>query len=240
MLIRAIAAFGLCLSCIVSPLRAYAFEVQPMRHSLYPANGQNTGLLTVKNTRSKPLPVELVVEKRVFNESGEQTQVPADEDFIIFPFQALIQPGASQAFRFQYIGEQVLPQEVAYTIHVREVPVDLEEGFTGLRYIYSFGVVVYVENAEAKSKLSIGTVTREESTLKIVFQNVGTSFARLTNDRLTLTQGDKTIELEGEMLMSIIDQVVVPPSSTLTATLNLNDLDVAAGDISVSIRETPD
>lgn len=240
MLQKASALVFLSLASLVAPLTAYSFEVQPMRHSIYPANGQNTGLITVKNTRSKSLPVELIIERRVFGENSEQTQVAADDDFIIFPFQALIEPGATQAFRFQYIGDQILPEETAYTIHVREVPVDIDEGFTGLRYVYSFGVVVYVENVQARSQLSVGDVTRDGARLSIMLENSGTSFARLTNDRITLRQDNTTIELEGDALMSVIDSVVVPPNNTKTLSLDLADLDVLPKDISVSLRETPD
>ncbi|MEM5516261.1 fimbria/pilus periplasmic chaperone [Henriciella sp. AS95] len=234
------AAIGLSLVLAWGSLSASAFEVQPMRHSVYPESGQTTGLLTVKNTRSKPLPVELVVEKRVFGENGEQTLVPADDDFIIFPFQALIEPGAKQAFRFQYVGDQTVTSETAYTIHVREVPVELEPGFTGLRYVYSFGVVVYVENARAESELSISDVVRDGDTLKMTVKNSGNSFGRLTNDRLILSQGDTKLELEGESFMSIADHVVVPPENQIPLTLNLSELNIAAGDLSVSLEETPD
>jgi len=219
---------------------AHAFEVQPMRHSLYPSAGQNTSILTVRNTRSKPLPVELIVEKRVFGDNGVQTQVPANDDFVVFPFQALIEPGATQAFRFQYIGDQLLAEEAAYTIHVREVPVDLEEGFTGLRYIYSFGVAVYIENSEMQSSLSVRDITREEDALTVALENSGSSFARLANDRVILTQGEQSIVLEGETLMGIIDGVVIPPNNSLPVTIDLSGLELAQGEIDVALRETSD
>lgn len=232
----------LCLAgiMIASSLTSFAFEVQPMRHSIFPSNGQTTGLLTVRNTRSESLPVELIVEKRVFGEDSVQTLVPADDDFVIFPFQALIEPGATQAFRFQYIGDPTVVEESAYTIHVREVPVDLEGDFTGLRYVYSFGVVVYLEDRQAESQLSVSDVSRNDSVLSVSIENSGRSFARLSNDRISLTQGDQVIDLEGESLMSIIDQSVIPPNNKMPITLNLTNLDLAPGEISVSLRETPD
>lgn len=235
-----IAAAFLCLSFASLFSWASAFEVQPMRHSLFPDAGQNTSLITVRNTRGKPLPVELVVEKRVFDEQGNQTLVPADEDFVIFPFQAVIQAGEAQAFRFQYVGPPIQEDEIAYTLNVREVPVDLEEGFSGLRYIYNFGVVVYVESSNAESQLSVNRVERDGTVLKIDLENSSSSFARLSNDRLTLTQGDTDIGLEGEALTSIVDRFVVPPHAVLPVILNIADLDLATGDISVELRETPD
>ena len=211
-----------------------------MRHSLFPAGGQNTSLLTVKNTRSKPLPVEIIVEKRIYGEDSVQTFVPADEDFVIFPFQALIEPGASQAFRFQYIGDPVLQEETAYSIHVREVPVDLEDGFTGLRYIYSFGVAVYIENRETESNLAIGPVSRDGDLLSFVVENSGKSFGRLANDQIIVTQGETNIVLEGEALMNAIDGVVVPPNNSLPVQMTLDDLNLTGGDVNITLRETPD
>lgn len=219
---------------------ANAFEVQPMRHSVVPANGQNSGLLTVTNTRSKPLPIELVVQKRVFDENGIQTLVDDEENFIVFPFQALIEPGASQAFRFQYIGSPIVEEEMAYTLDVREVPVEIAEDFTGFRFVYSFGAVVYVENPEGESNLSVKSVLREDNSLAMQIRNDGNSFARLTNDRITLSDGEKTINLNGDAFTSRIDEAVIPPNRTKLVTLKLDDLKIAEGDISVKIRETSD
>ena len=196
-------AFGLLGSFIIgvsAPMTATAFEVQPMRHSLFPMGGQNSGLFTVRNTRQEPLPVEIVVAKRVFQDDGQRSETPADEDFVVFPFQALIQPGDSQAFRFQYVGDLNLDEETAYTIHAKEVPVDPGPGFSGLRYVYSFGVAVYIEDSEAESDLSISKVTRSDDVLTLTLENAETSFARLTNDRFIVTQGDTRLELEGEDL----------------------------------------
>lgn len=240
MLRKTMIPLALSLLGLLATYSAAAFEVQPMRHSLFPSGGQNTSLLTVKNTRSKALPVEIVVEKRTFGEDSVQTLVDAENDFVVFPFQALIEPGASQAFRFQYVGDQVLAEEAAYSIHVREVPVDLEEGFTGLRYIYSFGVAVYIESQDLESQLTVGTVTRDENILNITLENSGNSFARLTNDRITLSQGDKTVVLEGESLTGIVDAVVIAPNNSLPLKMNLTDLGFAPGEISVSLRETPE
>jgi P pilus assembly chaperone PapD len=235
--------FGILSALLLSvsaPITAAAFEVQPMRHSLFPMGGQNSSLFTVKNTRQEPLPVEIVVAKRVFEDDGTRSEIPADEDFVVFPFQALIQPGATQAFRFQYVGDLSFDEEVSYTIHAKEVPVDPGPGFSGLRYVYSFGVAVYVEDAEAESDLSITNVTRSEDVLNLTLENAGSSFARLTNDRIILIQGETRLELEGEDLSSKINTVIVPPNGKADLQLDLTDLELTDEQIGVQIRERSD
>jgi len=217
-----------------------AFEVKPMRHSIVPAEGQSSGIIRVTNPRTAALPVELVVQKRVFDKDGNITLVDADEDFVIFPFQALIEPNKTQAFRFQYVGSPAISEAIAYTIDVREVPVDLPEGFSGFRFVYNFGVVVYVNVPDTKSNISIEAVERMDESLKLRFRNNGASFGRLSNDRLILEQNGKLIVLDGEDLTSRINNVVIPPNGAATVVLQLRELDIYAGVISVKVRETPD
>ncbi|MBX7513628.1 fimbria/pilus periplasmic chaperone [Qipengyuania sp. GH38] len=231
---------GACLASAFVMASAQAFEVQPMRHSLFPAEGKSSGLVSVKNTRSEPLPLEVLVQKRVYDEEGNFTVVDATEDFVIFPAQAFVQPNENQAFRFQYVGDPEITQDAAYTLLIREVPVEPDEGFTGLQYVYAFGVALYIEDEDRLSKIAVREAVREENNLKIRLQNESDSFARLSNDRFILTQGDKRVSLAGDNLTGVIDKSVLSPRATVLVTMDLSELDLAEGDVSVRVEERAD
>lgn len=231
---------GVCLASAFCLASAHAFEVQPMRHSLYPSEGKITGLVSVRNTRSEALPLEVVVQKRVYDDEGNFTPLDAEEDFIVFPSQAFVQPNEEQAFRFQYVGDPVIDQDAAYTLLIREVAVEPDEGFTGLQYVYAFGVALYIEDDDRLSRISVRGVEREGDSLKIRIQNDSGSFARLSNDRFILAQQDKRVSLAGDNLTGIIDKSVLSPRSTVLVTMNVSELDLAEGDVSVRVEERAD
>lgn len=240
MLSRFITTCAVFFLVFVLPTSSYAYEVLPMRISLSPSTGNTSGLITVRNPRSTALPIELVVQKRVFDENGGYELVDAEDDFLIFPVQTLIPANSAQSFRVQYLGPPNVDEEVAYTIDVREVPVEFKDGFSGFKFVYNFGVVVYIENPEELSQVEITEHKREDESLLIKFANRGKSFARLTNDRLFLEQAGKKITLAGEELRSRIDNVVVPPNGSSAVLLNLLGLDLSAEDLVVRLTERRD
>lgn len=68
---------------------------------------------------------------------------PSDERFQVFPPQALVPPGQSQAVRLQYIGNPSPPVSEAYVLNISQVPV-VPPGASGITVVYRFGVAIYV------------------------------------------------------------------------------------------------
>ncbi|WP_298915480.1 fimbria/pilus periplasmic chaperone [uncultured Algimonas sp.] len=220
---------------------ASAYEVSPMRQVIEPSRGVNTGLITITNTRSEPLPVEIVVMRRTYDDEGEQTLVEDDSEFVVFPPQALIEPGQSQAVRFQYLGDIEDPVSRGYVLDVREIPVELD-GFSGFRFVYNFGVAVYVRADKAESDLTIENATVADDVLMVKFRNDGRYFGRLTNDRLDLKtrDGKDVTVLEGDTLMSRLENPMIPPAMSRTVRLDVSDLDLPDGPVDIRLRETRD
>ncbi len=127
---------------MVCALPAQAYEVTPMRLFLQPDRGQSGATISINNVREEALPVEVEVFRRPVAADGEQTFEPADEDFIVFPPQAQIGAGASQAIRIQYVGGLGAVAE-AFVVQVTEVPVNRLKR-TGIQFTYNFGVAVYI------------------------------------------------------------------------------------------------
>lgn len=97
-----LAAFGAAL-CLLGTA-AEAMTVQPVIVDLATAGGRMSAVVTVENTFATPLPVELKVVEADFN-NGLVTTNRETEDLLIFPPQALIQPGRTQSFRVQWVGD---------------------------------------------------------------------------------------------------------------------------------------
>jgi len=122
---------------------AASLGVQPLFLEVRP---NQSGALRVTNSADVPVSVELMVYKRVVDESGVQTRVPADDDFIIFPPQGVLKPSSVQVFRLQSILTDLSKSE-SYYITVRQVPVDFKDipgGGTQIQVVFAFDAAVHV------------------------------------------------------------------------------------------------
>ena len=102
-----------------------AYELSPMSLVLEEAGRNSTGTFRIYNNNDGPLTIELSAVRRVLEEGYYNTTEPADEDFLLMPPQAYIEPGQFQVFRIRYMADQQLGQSIGYRIIFRQLPVDL-------------------------------------------------------------------------------------------------------------------
>ena len=190
-----------------------AFEVSPMRAELAPTGSGASTVITVRNTLAEPLAIEVYATDRIVAENGEQSFEPNDDDFLLFPPQAFIQPGASQAFRVQYIGEPALNASRSYVVNVSQVPIKQVEG-AGVQVVYRFGAAIYVNPKGASSALSIEETSASNGSVAVKIRNEGNRVAFLSNDRLVLSTPSGTTTLEGNELRTRVANPILPPLST--------------------------
>ncbi|TAJ43443.1 MAG: hypothetical protein EPO54_07770, partial [Brevundimonas sp.] len=90
---------------LASGIPATALNVQPVIIDLLSSGRRTSTVLTLQNTFSTTVPVELTA-RRLDVVDGElrETDVEA-EDLLVFPAQATVEPGQSQAFRIQWVGD---------------------------------------------------------------------------------------------------------------------------------------
>jgi len=189
---------------------ASAHEVRPMRAVLPP--GVFDTLITVTNTRDYTLPIEVVVQKRDVNPDGTQTLIPADDDFLVFPPQFLLEVGQSQAIRVEYIGDRALRESQAYIIDVQEVPV-VPENFSGVVTVYNFGAALYLTAANARPQLQIENVRNEGSAVAFEVVNRGKDYGFLTQTGLSVLRGAEERRFGREALSELVENPIIPPNS---------------------------
>lgn len=203
----------------VLPGAAGAFEVSPMRAELSPSGSGASTVVTVRNTLAEPLAIEVYATDRAVAEDGEQTFTPNDSDFLLFPPQAYIQPGESQAFRIQYIGDPAPATSRSYVVNVSQVPVTQVEG-AGVQVVYRFGVAIYVHPKGATPALSVEQAEAVDGGVAVKIRNQGDRVAFLANDRIVLSTpgGDATVE--GNDLRAQIDNPILPPRAVRAFTFS--------------------
>lgn len=132
-----------------------AMTVQPVVIDLKTSGRDMSQVVTVENTFANPLPVELTVQELTLTEIGVSPTGKDPGDLLVFPPQALIEPGQTQSFRVQYVGDPALATSKHYYITVAQLPVKLPEGQSAIQILYNFQVLASVAPAGMKPQLEV-------------------------------------------------------------------------------------
>jgi fimbrial chaperone protein len=138
------------------PGSARAMGVQPALLDLGLNARTMSAPLTVSNSFSDPLAVELRVEEARFpGEPDGQIAYSPSYDLLITPPTAVIAPARSQNFRLLYVGSPAVETSRHFVITVAQLPVALPEGSNTVQLLYNFKVIVSVGVPGATAALAV-------------------------------------------------------------------------------------
>lgn len=188
-------AAGAIVAVLASASIVWAMTVQPVVIDLTTSGRGMSQVLTVENTFTTPLPVEMRIEDLVLTDNGVKGAGKDSGDLLVFPPQALIQPGQTQSFRVQYVGDPDLPKSKHYYVTVAQLPVQLPEGQSAIQILYNFQVLVSVSPAGAKPAVQVDSadiVTSQDGKMRAVLtvSNPSTAHGYLSKGRLRLIVRD--------------------------------------------------
>jgi fimbrial chaperone protein len=169
--------------------------VQPVVLNLSPGGRTMTQVVTVTNSFTYPLAVELRTEELGFDANGVRGTGRESNDLLIFPPQAMIQPGQTQTFRIQYVGDPALARSKHYYVTVAQLPVQLQQGQSAVQVLYNFQVLVSVAPTGAKPAIKVDRAEIERtangnSVPAITFSNASAAHGYLSSGRLRIVQRD--------------------------------------------------
>lgn len=193
---RTAAQWGLgVVGVFVFSVIAVAMTVRPIVLELETSGRNMSQTLTVENTFTNSLPVELLVEDLMFGDDGITGAGVDSGDILVFPPQALIEPGQTQAFRVQYVGEPDIPRSKHYYVTVAQLPVELPEGQSAIQILYNFRVLTSVTPPNSSPDIGVvGTevIVNEAGTPvpAVTFTNDSIAHGFLSQGRLRIIQRD--------------------------------------------------
>lgn len=188
----AVAMFGM----LAVPLyRAEAITVTPLVVDLKTSGRGMNQVVSVENTSAVAVPVRLTVQELVV-EAGETHGTGKDPgDLLVFPPQALIQPGQTQTFRIQYVGDPALARSKHYYITVAQVPVQGKQNQSTVQVVFNFQVLASVGPAGAKPALrvqsaAVGKNGAGKPVPVITVANDSSTYGYLSRGKLRLVEKD--------------------------------------------------
>lgn len=183
------------ISALALPMQTMAMTVQPVVIDLQTAGRDMSKIITVENTFASPLPVELTIQELKLTDDGVSLTGKDPGDLLVFPPQALIQPGQTQTFRVQYVGDPALAESKHYYITVAQLPVKLPEGKSAIQILYNFQVLISVAPGGNKPALSVtsaqvGRNAAGKPVPIITVTNDSSAHGYLSNGRLRIVEKD--------------------------------------------------
>ena len=187
---------------LASPNTAFAnFTVKPAVIRIEERDGRFETEFQITNVRGAPLALEIEVEERVFGITGGEERVDAEDDFLIFPIQMIIDPRDTQTVRVSYLGD-IADTSRSFRLHVTEVLAPLSEDETDsltVRTNFRFSPALHVIPEGSEADLRVEAMTSEtgqdgKTELVLAVRNDGTRFAYLSEKQIEI--GGMTITSE--------------------------------------------
>ena len=221
---------------------AFALHVEPLVLDMVSVGQHARGVIQVVNDSAKPLPVELVTKKLDIETDGKSVTSPADKDFLVFPPQATVPPGATQSFRVQWVGEPNIKKSQSYMFSVNQLPVRLKAGDSGVQMVFNFGVIVNVAPPGVQSALKL--VSTEAATeggkrgAAITVENPSEMYSYLSEAKLVLESGSWRKTLSGPEFKDAVGYGVVQPGKRRRFFIAA-DVPAGAGQVTANLDYTP-
>ncbi|MBD1909194.1 MULTISPECIES: fimbria/pilus periplasmic chaperone [unclassified Leptolyngbya] len=231
---------------------ALAFQFRPMSQVFAPMGANATHTYEVVNDESERIAIEVSVVERQMNLDGEETYQPAEDNFLIYPTQMILEPGAVQVVRVSWLGEPNPAQELPFRLVAEQLPINLidpnqspppqAEGQIQVLLRYLGSLFVRPDGAQATLNIeSVAPLTNAQgqSSIAVTFANTGSASARLQDLSLTLISQGQSVTLAPDQLEGITDTTVLAghsrrytlawpttlPQGSLTATFNYRQQD---------------
>jgi fimbrial chaperone protein len=201
---------------------AFAFKLLPISREFTPTGTGATQSYQVVNDSDERLAVEISMVKRQMDLAGKESYQEADDDFLVYPPQILLEPQKTQTVRVTWLGDPKPEKELAYRIVAEQLPIDLDKPKENqtkpigqikvlLRYLGS----VYIEPANVKPDVVLEAAVPQKGTnaadqLAITLNNQGSARAILKSLKLSLTSAQGTaVTLQPEQLKGMNNEVIL-------------------------------
>lgn len=209
---------------------AWAMSVTPLQVKIETSGPLSVGQIDVTNRLTDDLPLEVVVQTVSFDDAGEPvyTTIEDESDLFIFPFQVALKSGEKQTFQVRWVGDPAQTENQIYLIRFRQLPVQMDEGVTGVQVVYEMGSLVYVAPPNTTADLSVMSVETsvnedEAPVLKVRVRNDGARYGLVGEHRLRIRHDGGELLLSQQDVIARSGQGAVPAGGERILSIRLDE-----------------
>lgn len=205
-----------CAILVFSGSVVHALGVRPMVSELQPIGSNARTALTVYNDGDSVMTIEASPLSMALSLTGEETLTPADDDIIVFPPTAIIQPGQSQVLQVQYIGDPEISVSRVYRVQIEQLSVAMDKKTAAVQVNFKMNTILHVAPVASESSLVVNSITSgaESGVSLIEVANTGNRYAAMYSSSWVISSGDNTLQLDSAELETRLDGNLVLPNQT--------------------------
>ena len=191
---------------------AAAYRLEPISRVFAPSGSKSMQTFELVNDGSAKIALSISFETLARDEAYRETNRDAEDEFLAYPAQLILAPGARQTVRVTWLGAPNPARELAYRIVVVQVPLERldrtakpEVAPNGqLRITMSYRGTLFIRPAKAAPQLTLHGVKRESPTgLAITLANTGTAVALVKHCELRVSAGGREVVLPAASVSSL-------------------------------------
>lgn len=180
-------------ACATIATAVYAMTVSPVVIDLQTSGQRMSQIVTIENKYAKPVILEVLTQEATYTDDGVKGTGKATDDLLVFPPQAQIAPGGTQAIRIQYVGDPDLAKSKHYFVTVAQLPVKIPEGDSAVQLLYNFQIVTGVSMAGKRPAIAVAKAASYtggdgKPRVAITLNNDADTYGYLSNGSLRIVQ----------------------------------------------------
>jgi fimbrial chaperone protein len=220
---------------LVSPA-INAFQLIPITADLTPSGPGSISNFKVVNNGQDIVALQVSMHHRSTTPDGLEVNSPADELFIVYPSQIILEPGNEQIIRVQWNGDPQVDREKPFRIIAEQLPIDFsqdENETGGLKIMFRYIGSVYVGTRSMQPDIFVENLKRQGDSLVMDIRNNGKAHAILQNMTLVITNksGRELARISGEPLEGISGENILAGekrSISIPAPADLTEVEIEA------------
>lgn len=218
----------LAVALLASATSAEAFTLDPISRIFDTSGSKATQTFVITNPSSKPIAVEVSIATLERDLDYRETNRPADDEFLIYPPQIIVKPGARQTVRVQWLGDPDPASEKTFRIIAEQLPIDLAspgqsaptEPVGQVRVLITYRGTLYIRPRGAKPIIGLAEAKPAsdpsgEQQLSLTLRNRGKAHAVISSCRgsIASTQGDARVALDSAALQGLANSKILAGDS---------------------------
>lgn len=221
---------------------ALALQASPMVSDVPPSGPKASYRLSVKNTESVPITIEMQAFRMSVDDNGKRTLTEETNDLTIFPLQSVIPPGREQLIQVRYIGDPKLTAPRMYVVRAAQLPIQTKAASSSadvsasVMVAFNINTHLFVSPVGSKPDIEVQSAKPAgDGGLLVSIHNKGTGIAALRAAKYVVSSGGRQVEIAPEDV-DLGDVSALPPGAVRLAKVPAKALQGLSGEMTATVQ----
>ncbi len=206
---------ALLILLMLLPKISLAYSVQPMIAEIGSIGNKTQLMMRVENTSANPLTIVMSPMQVNVDKNYDEVLSEAEDDLLVMPPTAIIPPGQTQSVLVRYIGDPSVTQSKSYRVIFDQADVNLDGSKKSQVQIkYRFLTLLNVKPQNTSAVIVHHRTYQEDDKWYIELENIGSSYARLSETTWMVGEENRLIPINGETVRNHVSRNLILPGTT--------------------------